>query len=101
MAHRAVFVAIEADGPRWTVKADTLTAGPGHFVDDIANDTVRTAIIRMVDNREIGADAHTGPIYFDIHSVPGEERARELAAALHAALHGNQEPLYRAVLRTA
>lgn len=26
MAHQAVFVAIESDGPRWTVKADTLTA---------------------------------------------------------------------------
>ncbi|MGW0875975.1 hypothetical protein ACWD3Z_36615 [Streptomyces sp. NPDC002740] len=97
MAHQAVFVAIESDGPRWTVKADTLTAGPGHFVDDTVNEAVRAAIIRMVRTREIGADAYAGPIYFMMHGVSSEERARELAAALHAALHADLGPLNRAV----
>ncbi|MDX3633398.1 MULTISPECIES: hypothetical protein [Streptomyces] len=100
MAHRAVFVAIESDGPQWTVKADTLTAGPGHTVDDIVNDAIRASITHMIQNREIGADAYTGPIYFMMHNVSSEERARELAAALHAALHGDLEPLHRAVAPT-
>lgn len=101
MAHGAVFVAIEADGPRWTVKADTLTAGSGHVVDDTVNDAIRAAIVRLVHNREVGTDAYTGPVYFMMHGVLSEERARELAAALHAALHGDVEPLNRAVPPTS
>ncbi|WP_234325667.1 hypothetical protein [Streptomyces sp. NRRL S-146] len=84
MADHAVFVAIESDGPRWTVKADTLTAGPGHSVDDTVNDAIRAASSRLVHNREVDTDAYTGPSYFMMHSVSSEERARELAAALHA-----------------
>ena len=35
MAHHAVFVAIEFEArQQWNVKADTLTAGPGHTVED-------------------------------------------------------------------
>ncbi|WP_406177903.1 hypothetical protein [Streptomyces canus] len=101
MADGAVFVAVESDGPRWTVKADTLTAGSGHFVDDTVNDAIRAAITCLVHHREVGADAYTGPIYFMMHSVSSEERARELAAALHAALHGDLEPLNRAVPPTS
>lgn len=33
-AQHAVLVAIESQGQRWTVKADTLTAGPGYVVVD-------------------------------------------------------------------
>ncbi|MDT9686669.1 hypothetical protein RND61_32085 [Streptomyces sp. TRM76323] len=101
MAHGAVFIAIESDGPRWTVKADTLTAGSGHSVDDTVNDAMRAAITRLVHNREVDADAYTGPIYFMMHSVTSQERARELAAALHAALHGDLAPLNRAVPPTS
>jgi hypothetical protein len=90
MAHRAVFVAIESDGPRWTVKADTLTAGPEHSFDDTVVQAIRAAIVRLIHTREVDADAYMGPIYFMMHSVSSEERARELAAALHAALHGDQ-----------
>ncbi|WP_406164478.1 hypothetical protein [Streptomyces sp. NBC_00996] len=32
-----------------------------------------------------------------LHDVPSEERACELAAAFHAALYGDLEPLRRAV----
>ncbi|MFG2472433.1 hypothetical protein ACGFXB_44445 [Streptomyces canus] len=64
------------------------------------NDAIRAAIIRMVHTREV-ADAYTGPVYFMLRSVSSEERARELAAALHAALHGDLEPLHRAVPPTS
>lgn len=60
MADGAVFVAIESHGPQWTVKADTLTASPGHFVDDTVNDAVRAAITRLVNHREVGSDASQG-----------------------------------------
>lgn len=97
MADGALFVAIESHGPRWTVKADTLTAAPGHVVDDTVNDAIRAAINRLVHHHKVGVDAYSGPVYFMMHNVSGQERARELAAALHAALHGDLEPLNRAI----
>ncbi|MCC9311085.1 hypothetical protein LN042_29150 [Kitasatospora sp. RB6PN24] len=98
MAHNVVFVAIESEKRRqWTVKADTLTAGSGHTVADAVNDVIRAAILRLVDDREVDLGAYTGPVYFMMHGVRSEERARELAAALHAALYGDLEPLSRAV----
>ncbi|MGW3661413.1 hypothetical protein ACWD6R_39935 [Streptomyces sp. NPDC005151] len=97
MAQQVVFVAIEHEGGWWSVKADALTAGPGHVVGDTVNDAVRAAIARLVSSREIYTDAYAGPIYFMLHGVRSEERARELAAALHAAVYGDLEPLTRAV----
>ncbi|MCC9311074.1 hypothetical protein LN042_29085 [Kitasatospora sp. RB6PN24] len=98
MAHNAVFVAIESEKRRqWTVKADTLTTGSGHTVADAVNDVIRAAILRLIDDREVDLGAYTGPVSFMMHGVRSEERARELAAALHAALYGDLEPLSRAV----
>ncbi|MFD7972430.1 hypothetical protein [Streptomyces clavifer] len=98
-AQRAVFVAIESEGQWWTVKADTLTAGPGHVIDDIVNDVARNAVNHLVQVGEIRSDAYAGPVYFVLHGVSSEVRARELAAALHAALHGDLEPLTVALRR--
>ncbi|MEU0003914.1 hypothetical protein ABZ079_06335 [Streptomyces sp. NPDC006314] len=98
MVHHAVFVAIESEGgQRWTVKADTLTAGHGHAVADAVSEEIRAAINRLVQRHEVDWGAYAGPIYFMAHGVQSEERARELAAALHAALYGDLEPLARAV----
>ncbi|MFI9245745.1 hypothetical protein ACIGXF_24910 [Streptomyces sp. NPDC053086] len=98
MAQHAVFIAIESEaGERWTVKADTLTAGSGHAVADAVNEEIRAAILRLVERREVDWGAYTGPVYFMMHGVQSEERARELAAAIHAALYGDPEPLARAV----
>jgi hypothetical protein len=98
MAHNAVFVAIEfEERQRWTVKADTLPAGSAHEVADAVNEAVRAAITRLVHSHEADLDAYKGPIYFMLHGVRSEARARELAAALHAALYGDLEPLARAV----
>ncbi|WP_227026043.1 hypothetical protein [Streptomyces fodineus] len=74
MAHNAVFVAIEFERrQRWTVKADTLTAGSGHTVPDAVNDAVRAAIIHLVHSNEVDLDAYTGPVYFMMHGVRSEE----------------------------
>jgi hypothetical protein len=64
------------------------------------NDAIRAAVLRLVHQRETGADAYTGPVYFVMHNVPSEGRARELAAALHAALYGDLDLLNRAVPTT-
>ncbi|MFI5688242.1 hypothetical protein [Streptomyces sp. NPDC051636] len=61
------------------------------------NVALRAAIVRLVHDREVGTDAFAGPVYFMLHGVPSEERARELAAAFHAALYGDLRPLRRAV----
>ncbi|TQJ92748.1 hypothetical protein FBY22_3663 [Streptomyces sp. SLBN-31] len=102
MAEHAVFVAVESEGPqRWTVKADTLPAGPGHTVENAVNDAAQAAIARLVQSREIELDAYAGPVYFMMHGLRSEDRARELAAAFHAALYGDLQPLTRAVPATA
>ncbi|MEV7738880.1 hypothetical protein AB0O75_43695 [Streptomyces sp. NPDC088921] len=92
-----MFVGIEHEGKRWAVKADALTAGPGHVVQDAVNIALRAAIVRLVRAREASSDAFAGPVYFMLHGVPNEGRAHELAAAAHAALYGDLGPLHRAV----
>ena len=97
---RVVSVAIERQGPRWTVKADALTA-PQHSIDTAVYDAIREAVVRLVRSRQIRPDASAGPVYFVLHAVDSEPRARELAAALHAALYGALAPLASAVPRAS
>lgn len=75
MANRAVFVAVECEGRRWTVNADTLTAGSGHTVAGSVNEEVRAAITRLEERHGVDWGAYTGPIYFVMHGVRTEERA--------------------------
>ncbi|MGW6535570.1 hypothetical protein ACWGDD_07100 [Streptomyces sp. NPDC055011] len=96
-SRQAVFIAIESQGAWWTVKADALTAGPGHRVDDAVADAARDAVMRLVAAGEVRSDAYAGPVYYVLHGVESEERAREIAAALHAALYGDLGPLTVAV----
>jgi hypothetical protein len=93
----AVFIGVERCGRRWTVKADTLTAGPRHLVDDATMAAVRAAAVRLARSGEIAADSVSGPVHYTLRGVREEERARELAAALHRALYGDVELLERAV----
>ncbi|MGW7201302.1 hypothetical protein [Streptomyces chryseus] len=97
---RTVFVAVERQGPRWTVKADALTA-PQHSIDTAVYDAVREAVIQLIRSRQIRPDSSAGPVYFVLHDVDSEPRARELAAVLHAALYGDLEPLARAAPQTS
>lgn len=76
-AQRAVYVGIEREGERWTVKADALTAGRAHVVEGAVNAAMRAAIVRLVREREASSDAFAGPVYFMLHGVPSEGRARE------------------------
>ncbi|MEU5632196.1 hypothetical protein ACH47C_23805 [Streptomyces rishiriensis] len=90
----ATYVGIERRGRCWTVKTDR---APGHVVPADAAAVVRKALTRLVLNREVRNHAAVGPDYVQLHGVKSEQRARELAAAVHAALYGDLEPLIRAV----
>ncbi|MEV6029480.1 hypothetical protein [Streptomyces sp. NPDC052036] len=65
---RAVFIAVELQGPRWTVKADALTA-PQHSIDTAVYDAVREAVIHLIRTRQIRRDSSAGPVYFALHDV--------------------------------
>ncbi|WP_369393244.1 hypothetical protein AB5J72_41090 [Streptomyces sp. CG1] len=68
-----------------------------HTIDASAYDAVREAVLRLIRPRRIRPDSSAGPVYFVLHDVASEARARELAAALHTALYGHLEPLARAI----
>ncbi|MGY5032943.1 hypothetical protein ACWC9U_19020 [Streptomyces sp. 900116325] len=92
MQQQAVFIAVERQGPRWTVKADPLTA-PQHAISTEAYEAIREAVIHLIRTRQIRPASSAGPVYFVLYDLEGEDRARELAAALHAALYGDPGPL--------
>ncbi|WP_371100556.1 hypothetical protein [Streptomyces sp. PU_AKi4] len=96
-----VSIAVENQGRHWTVKADALTTCPDHTVVDDAYDAIRSAVIRLIRAWEIRSDSSAGPVYFVLYNVKTEGRARELAAALHAALYGDLAPLTHAVPETS
>ncbi len=90
----ATYVGIERRGRCWTVKTDR---APGHVVAEAAAAIVRKAIVHLLLNREVRKYASVGPDYVQLNGITSEQRARELAAAVHAALYGDPEPLARAV----
>ncbi|MGP3992099.1 hypothetical protein [Streptomyces sp. 3N207] len=99
---RAVFIGIERQGDQWLVKADELSVGPGHVVDEAAQDAIRAAFTRLARNRETREySLYSGPVYYVLSDLESEERAREIAAALHAAIYVDLEPLARAVPATS
>lgn len=81
----AVFVAIESLGEHWTVKADMIAA-PQHAVVDSVYDAVRAAVLQLLRAGGIRSDSPAGPVYFVLHDVAEEGRARELTSALHGNL---------------
>ncbi|MET8615675.1 hypothetical protein [Streptomyces misionensis] len=79
MQQRAVFVAVECQAQRWTVKADALTAFQ-HDIDATVYDAVRNAVIRLIRSREIRPDSSAGPVYFVLYERgPGARTRRRTA----------------------
>lgn len=74
------------------MKADTLSAGPGYAVGDSVNDAARSAVMRLVQAGEIRSDAHAGPVYFVLHGVGSEERARDWPQPARRPLRGRRPP---------
>ncbi|WP_369395482.1 hypothetical protein AB5J72_22770 [Streptomyces sp. CG1] len=51
-------------------------------------DAVRAAVIKLIRAGEIRSDSSAEPVYFVLYDVAAEQRARELAAAVHVTLYG-------------
>lgn len=92
--NNAIFVCIARQGRRWKVVLDSMTSS-GHRIPDEAVTVLRSAAEALVLTDTV-TQASIAPDYISMWAIETEERAREIAAAFHAALHGLQQ-LYIAV----
>ncbi|MER5727559.1 hypothetical protein ABT084_04245 [Streptomyces sp. NPDC002138] len=90
----AIFVCVARQGRRWKVKLDVMTCS-GPRIPDEAMTVLRPAVEALVLADTV-TQADIAPDFISISPIETEERAREIAAAFHAALHGLQQ-LYIAV----
>lgn len=87
-ANDAIFVCVARHGQRWKVELDVM-ASRKPYMPEQAMAVLQSAAEALVldgtvDQANIGAD------YISMWPIETEERARELGAAFHAAMHGLQ-----------
>ncbi|MET7795803.1 hypothetical protein [Streptomyces decoyicus] len=87
--NNAIFVCIARQGQRWKVELDAL-ASSEPTIPDQAVTVLQSAAESLVSAGTV-MQANVGPDYISMWAIESEERARELAAAFHAALHGLQQ----------
>ncbi|MCX5304703.1 MULTISPECIES: hypothetical protein [Streptomyces] len=92
--NNAIFVCIARQGRRWKVELDAMTSSGPRIPDEAM--TVLRPVAEALVLADTVTQADIAPDYISMRSIETEERARELAAAFHAALHGLQQ-LYIAV----
>ncbi|MFD9722807.1 hypothetical protein [Streptomyces sp. NPDC059072] len=89
-----IFVCIARHGRHWKVQLDALASSkpivPEQAVRVLQSAAEALVAAGTVTNANVGAD------YISMWPIETEEKAREIAAAFHAALHGLQQ-LYVAV----
>ncbi|MGW3487075.1 hypothetical protein [Streptomyces sp. NPDC001054] len=90
----AIFVAISRQGRRLKVELDAMSSS-GPTIPDEAVTVLRSAAEALVLTDTV-AQANIAPDYISMWAIETEQRAREIAAAFHAALHGLRQ-LYIAV----
>lgn len=95
-ANDAIFVCITRQGRRWKVELDAM-ASRGASIPEEAATVLQSAAEALLQNGTL-TQANISPEYISMWAIESEERAREIAAAFHAALHGLQQ-LYIAVPR--
>lgn len=101
--HRAqrsstVYVGIEVRDDGWAVKLDPLPAGAKHHMPEHVVAAIASAAERLLRRGEIAERCPVGgPEYLALTGIETETRARDLAAALHAAHYGDLGPLTHAV----
>ncbi|MFJ6784654.1 hypothetical protein [Streptomyces yangpuensis] len=88
-ASDAIFVCIARQGRRWKVQLDAMTSSKP-IVPEQAMTVLRSAaealvLAGTVTNADVGAD------YISMWPIESEEKARQIAAAFHAALYGLQQ----------
>jgi hypothetical protein len=93
-ADNAIFVCVARHGRRWMVELDAMSCS-GPTLPDEAVAVLRSAIEALVLADTV-AEANIAAEYISMRAIESEQRAREIAAAFHAALHGFRQ-LYTAV----
>ncbi|WP_164252133.1 hypothetical protein [Streptomyces sp. S4.7] len=90
----AIFVCIARQGSRWKVELDAFSSS-GPSIPEQAVAVLQSAIEVLVADGTV-TQANIAPDYISIRAIEGERKAREIAAALQAAMHGLRQ-LYIAV----
>ncbi|MFF5975732.1 hypothetical protein ACFY7C_29910 [Streptomyces sp. NPDC012769] len=88
-ASDAIFVCIARHGQRWKVELDAM-ASRKPFVSDQAMTVLKAAAEALVVDGLV-AQANIGADYISMWPIKTEEKARDIAAAFHAAMHGLQQ----------
>ncbi|MFE0765152.1 hypothetical protein [Streptomyces smyrnaeus] len=85
----AIFVCIARRGRRWKVELDALASSkpiiPDPAVTVLQSAAEALVVAGTVTNANVGAD------YISMWPIESEKKAREIAAAFHAALYGLQQ----------
>ncbi|MFD8619386.1 hypothetical protein [Streptomyces sp. NPDC059513] len=87
-ADNSNFVCITRQGTHWSVVLDVI-ARP--LVTGEAAKVLRSAVEELVASGAAAGGANFSTEYVSIHQIGSEARAREIAAALHAAIYGLQQ----------
>ncbi|MFE6835275.1 hypothetical protein ACFVFI_10640 [Streptomyces sp. NPDC057705] len=88
-ASDAIFVCIARHGNRWKVELDTASSR-GPYVPDEAISALKSAAESLVLDGTV-TQADIASDYISMWPIATEEKAREIAAAFHAAMHGLQQ----------
>ncbi|MFI0908214.1 hypothetical protein ACH4TE_32575 [Streptomyces sioyaensis] len=85
----AIFVCIARQGRRWKVELDAM-ASSRPIIPDPSVKVLQSAAEALVVAGTV-TQANIGPDYISMWAFESEEKAREIAAAFHAALYGLQQ----------
>lgn len=85
----AIFVCIARHGQGWKVELDAM-ASRKPYLPDQAMTVLQSAAEALILDGTV-AQANIGSEYISMWPIDTEERAREIAAAFHAAMHGLQQ----------
>ncbi|MFJ9574080.1 hypothetical protein [Streptomyces bacillaris] len=87
-AEKSIFVCITRQGAHWNVVLDVLSRP---LVTGEAAKVLRSVVEELVATGAAAGGANFSTEYVSIHQIESEGRAREIAAAFHAALYGLQQ----------
>ncbi|MFF0091392.1 hypothetical protein ACFYSF_15750 [Streptomyces canus] len=90
----AIFVCIARQGSRWMVELDAF-ASSGPTIPDEAV-AVLHSVVEVLVSDGTATQASIAPDYISMRAIESEQKAREIAAAFHAAMQGLRQ-LYIAV----
>ncbi|WP_327349442.1 hypothetical protein OG772_13135 [Streptomyces sp. NBC_01321] len=87
-ADNAIFVSVARQGAHWKVVLDVISRP---LVTDEAANVLKAAVESLVATGVVAGGANFGTEYISMRKIENESRAREIAAAFHAAMYGLQQ----------